>query len=192
MKIIEFLGTPKAGKSKQLELVEKVLIHNKGYKTKTIQRGARRSSLNKNERFEYHSWSFHDVVNRIMELKKENFDYLLIDRGVYDHIAFTNTLYNEKEITKSQFESQKKYFNEFTFLEDACLVFLIDPNLAMKREFKYHKFRGKVMNKRFLTKLNSSYKELIPEIKKKKIIINGDDNLKKNLEYITNFICGSL
>ena len=103
MKCIEFMGMPRAGKSTQLELVETVLKHEKKASVRNIYEGARICPIGKENRFQYNSWSFHNTTNRIMEARMDNFDYLLIDRGIYDHIAFTRALYLGGQINKKQY-----------------------------------------------------------------------------------------
>ncbi|MFH1049252.1 MAG: hypothetical protein V1732_06350 [Patescibacteria group bacterium] len=187
IKTIEFTGMPKAGKSTQLELLETILKH-KGFNVRNIYEGARVCPLNKKDRFQYNTWSFNNTANRIMEAMASKFDYMLIDRGIYDHIAFTKALLSYGQITAKQSEAQLKYFREFSFLEDIVLIFTIDPKEAMERECKHHEFAGTVMNKEFLIELRKAYIDTISEIKQKHVLIDGSKSIKENKEEILNFI----
>ncbi len=188
IKTIEFSGMPKAGKSTQLELLETILKHEKNFDVRNIYEGARICPLNKKDRFQYNAWSFNNTINRIMESKSIALDYMLIDRGIYGHIAFTKALYSYGQITAKQREAQLKYFREFAFLEDIVLVFMIEPEEALRRECKHHEFTGAVMNREFLTELHRAYIDTIPEIKQKHILIDSSKSIKENKEEILNFI----
>jgi len=188
MKSIEFMGMPKAGKSTQLELVETILKHERKSLVRNIYEGARICPIDKKERFQYNAWSFHNTANRIMEARMNNFDYLLIDRGIYDHVAFTHTLYKCGQISKEQYEAQAKYFQQFRFLEDSVIVFMINPDEAMMRENKHHKFCGRVMNKNFLSRLYEAYQELIPKIQQEHYVIDGSKSLDDNGEEVLDFV----
>lgn len=123
-----------------------------------------------------------------MEAKINNFDYLLIDRGIYDHIAFTLALYKSGQITNKQYRAQLEYFKEFQFLEDLTLIFLINPEEAIKRENKHHNFTGRVMNKDFLSVLYEAYEKTIPEIEQKNFLIDGSKSVEENKKEILNFV----
>lgn len=180
MKNIEFLGMPKAGKSTQIELVENVLKHDKKLRVRNIYEGARICPLDKEDRLLYNSWSFHNTANRIMEAQNDDYDFILIDRGVYDHIAFTLALHRSGLLTKKEYEAQTDYFSQFESLEDSAIVLMISPEESMKRENKYHSFRGRVMNESFLSALHRAYEDVIPNIKKEYIVIDASKDLKEN------------
>lgn len=182
------MGMPKAGKSTQLELVETVLKHEKKAVMRNVYEGARICPLDKKDRFQYNAWSFHNTINRIMESKTGCSDYLLIDRGVYDHVAFTHALYQCGQITNEQFEAQANYFQQFGFLEDAVLVFMVSPKESIERENKHHKFQGRVMNKEFLSALYIAYQEIIPTIQQEHYLIDGSKSLDGNGKEILDFV----
>jgi len=194
MKVIEFMGMPKAGKSTQLEYVESVLKHKKGARVRVVYEGARVCPLDKSERFMHNAWSFHNTTNRIMEARENSFDYMLVDRGVYDHIAFTYALHHSKEITIDQCDEQEQYFRHFGFLEESVLAFMIDPEEAMKRELKHHQISGRVMNPDFLKILHSSYQNLLEECELGEIVpakvqvIDGSKPIKENMEEVLSFV----
>ncbi|MBU0667109.1 MAG: hypothetical protein ABIC91_03305 [Nanoarchaeota archaeon] len=190
MKVVEFMGMPRAGKSTHKELIETFLKHEKKVLTRNIYEGARICPIDKNNRFLYNAWSFHNTMNRVIESKEQKFDYLLIDRGVYDHMAFTQALYKKDYITKSQFQAQIKYFKEFKFLEEIALVFLVTPEESLRRENVNHTYRGRVMNDSFLSALHESYKEILPKIAMDYYIIDGSKKLAENKKEITDFIVG--
>ncbi len=188
MKCVEFMGMPKSGKTTQLELLETILKHEKKYNVRGIFEGARISPLDKDDRFLYNTWSFHNTTNKIMEARNKCCDYVLVDRGVYDHLAFTDALYKSGDISKKQWQSQIKYFNEFTNLHDCVFVFMLSPLDSMERENKNHMFSGRVMNMDFLSKLHDSYQEIIPKINRDYYVVDGGGSLGKNGEGVLGFL----
>ena len=188
MKTIEFMGMPKSGKSTQLESLETILKQTNGKLVRIINEGARICPFDKNNRFEYNAWSFHTTINRIIETKHSNFDYLLIDRGIYDHIAFTCALGKSKEITAVQQITQLEYFKQFPYLEDSVLVFMVSPQEAMKREQKHYNLQGRVMNLPFLYRLYETYQQTIETIKQPIQLIDGSKEFSENRKDILDFI----
>ena len=65
MNVIEFMGMPRAGKTTALEIMESYL-KTCGARVRTVYEGARICPLDKSDRFNYHSWSFHNTINRIL------------------------------------------------------------------------------------------------------------------------------
>ena len=188
MKTIEFMGMPKAGKSTQVELLETMLKHGRGSSVRKIQEGARICPLDKKEGFLYVTWSFHNTMNRLMEAQQTGFDYILIDRGVYDHIAFTTALYKSGRITEEQYTAQASYFKEFSFLEDLVLAHVISPEESLRREHKYHNFDGIVMNQDFLAELSDAYQETLPLVYQDYLVVDGSKPLRKNAAEILDFV----
>ena len=161
MPTIEFAGMPRSGKSTQLNTLESILKHERKKKVRIINEGDKSSPIDKDNRFQLNAWSFNYLANILMEAKLTNlYDYLIINRGIYDHIAFTKVLYYANYITEEQCNAKLKYFSKFTSLEDMVILFMIDPELSMERENKNHPYKGRVMNIEFLKLLFKSYEEI--------------------------------
>lgn len=188
MKTIEFAGMPKSGKTTQIEIIESRLKHLEDKYVRVIYEGARVCPLEKDNRFYYNAWSFHNTLNKTLEATLANPNYLLIDRGVYDHIAYTNALFEAGKITSSQSRKQKEYYLEFIGLEDSTLVFLVSPEEALEREHKQNLNSGSVMNPEFLAYLHEAYKNLIPEITKNYLVVEGSKPINENINSIYDFI----
>ncbi len=189
MKTIEFMGMPRAGKTTALEYVESYLKHEE-VNVRTIYEGARISPLDKSNRFEYHSWSFHNTINRVLESKINNYQVILIDRGILDHIAFLGAI---KNIEKINFNVLKEYYKQFLPLEDSIIYFEISPEKTIERERKHKKFLGRVFNENFLRDLNEAYKETVKEFDefictKVKGEEKYEDNLNRVLEEVKSLI----
>lgn len=185
MAAIEFMGMPKAGKSTQIEIVETVLKHEKRQRTQVIYEGARTCPFDKEYRFSYHSWSFHTMINCLLEAHQMPQDYILVDRGVYDHIAFSFALYKNGDLTSTQFAAQKTYFQEFQNLEEKIIIIQLHPETALKRATSDY---GRVMNSEFLAVLADAYRETIPLVQQEHIIVDGSKRKEENAEEILEFL----
>jgi thymidylate kinase len=186
MQVIEFLGMPRAGKTTALEVMESYM-KKEGAKVRTIYEGARICPLEKSDRYNYNSWSFHNTINRILESRLDGYDFILIDRGILDHMAFLNVIdgYIDKD-KGSTFD----YYKNFLKLQDKEIFFDANPDTAIKRECKHKPSEvvGSVFKIEFLKKLRDSYNEVINKgLTKELYIINGEDNFKKNLDKILYF-----
>lgn len=187
MIVIEFLGMPKAGKTTAIEILESFL-KNLGKKVRIIYEGARVSPLDKKDRFLYNSWSFHNTLNRILEAKLNNYDFILIDRGVYDHIAFVNAI--ENFTSMKNVESCEEYYKLFEEIEDYIFLYQLNPNKAIEREAKHNPFLGRIFSVDFLKKLYNSYEKVSKDLieNKKFKLFNGENSCDENSKNLLDFI----
>ncbi|MBD3259104.1 hypothetical protein GF371_00570 [Candidatus Woesearchaeota archaeon] len=188
MKVIEFMGMPRAGKSTQFELVETVLSYAKKKKVRCLYEAVRNCPLDRKDRFQYNSWSLHHTINRLMEARMQDVDYILVERGIWDHAAFSIALYFDGKISKQQYLAQRRYCKGFGFLEDTVLAFFIDPETSVEREQKYHNQQGIVTNINFLSYLFEAYKRTIKKVEQKICIIDSSKPLEENTEEIFSHI----
>jgi thymidylate kinase len=180
MKVIEFFGMPKAGKTTAIEVAESYL-KNDGKKVRTVYEGARISPLDKKDRFMYNSWSFHNTINRILEARLDNYDFILVDRGVLDHIAFWKAI--SLICQDHKYNEIHDYFSNFIGLEDLKILFMLSPQEAIERERKNNPFLGRVFAGDFLKSLYGAYRSTASEFQDNKLVeINGGNNIKTNLE----------
>jgi thymidylate kinase len=187
MKDIEFMGMPKAGKTTAIEIVESYL-KKKGKKVRVIYEGARISPLDKRDRFYYNAWSFHNTINRILESRLDHYDFILIDRGVYDHLAFADSV--KAFCKENSFLASSVYYELFGSLEDFILVYLLNPKDAIQRERKHNPFLGRIFSGDFLEVLYASYNSLINQFKddKRFYVFDGGKTLEDSTLEIICFL----
>ena len=184
MKVIEFFGMPRSGKTTAIEVMESFLKQN-GQRVRLVYEGARISPLDKSDRFNYHSWSFHNTVNRILEAKLDHYDFILVDRGVLDHMAFLGGI--KKQCKGKDIQTTFNYYSEFLQLQDRELYFTVNPKEAIKREGKNKPFVGRVFEKSFLQGLLDSYEKVVVHAQDNKrniLKIDGNNDLDYNLNSI--------
>lgn len=180
MKVIEFLGMPKSGKSTAIEIAESYLKR-QGKRIRTIYEGARVSPLDKKDRFMYNGWSFHNTVNRILEARLDHYDFILVDRGVNDHIIFSQAI---KSFCNQNIADIQKYYKMFQGIEDESFLYLLTAKESIEREKKHNPFLGRVFNNGFLNNLYQEYLNWGKKNCRPKDIFNGGNSLKENSEIL--------
>ena len=194
-RIVEFMGMPKAGKTTNIDRLKEFLQHEKGVFARLYEQGARTIPFDKDAfgRFAYNMVSAYRVVDRLLS------DYnpdspgrvVLIDRGIFDHMAFAIALHNAELITEEQRDSSIAQLSNYTDLETHLILFEIAPEEAMKREQTKHPYTGRVMNPCFLGHLFEAYHEVILPImeeKKKLLVVDGQESLEENKKKIIQFL----
>lgn len=186
---IEFAGMPKSGKSTNIESITSYFQHYLNYKIRKIEEGARISPLDKKNPFTYNSWSFHTTINELLRalLIEIDYDLILIDRGVYDHICFTEALKRDKRITEREAKTSIEYFKNFLKYENAIILFLVEPEEALRRELKHNRVKGRVMNEEFLSILYDVY-ENYPRLNMDVYVVDGSLPFEKNNSDIIKWI----
>lgn len=184
MKVVEFMGMPRAGKTTALEAMESYLKM-EGARVRVVYEGARICPLDKSDRFNYNSWSFHNTINRILEARLDHYDFILIDRGVIDHMAFSQAICSR--IQKDSLPNFS-YYQQFVNLQDLEIFFYVNPDESIRRESKNKPFIGRVFNSDFLRILSQAYRETVGVMKdqygREIKIFDGNSPIEKNISDI--------
>ena len=178
MKVIEFLGMPKSGKSTAIEIAESFLKR-QGRRVRTVYEGARVSPLDKRDRFMYNAWSFHNTVNRILEAKLDHYDFILVDRGVHDHMVFAEAI---REMCEQRMHLVQEYYRMFWGVEDEQFLFMLDPEEAIARERRHNPFLGRVFDRDFLVRLYACYDEWRKTYSTIDNVFDGGNSLEHNTD----------
>lgn len=180
MKFIEGVGMPGAGKTTHIKRI-KGILEKENYHVEHVTAGGRNSPILKGDIFEFNAYSFNDMVNAVLKLQNGRYDFGLVDRGVYDHITYLHARYMNGDLTFEQYRNMRNYFGLFKKFQDSVIVFMIDPEEAIKRKNKPHK-------KDFYSILYESYRQEIPSIDIPCLKINGSESEEKNSKYILDFM----
>ncbi|OGM18831.1 hypothetical protein A2686_02215 [Candidatus Woesebacteria bacterium RIFCSPHIGHO2_01_FULL_38_10] len=163
MKVIEFTGTPKSGKS---ALVKRLIDYLGEEKVSPVYEGYRMCPFKdkKGAHFEQQIWVIFSIVNKILEFKNSGTEskpeFLILDRGLWDQIVFINLLKEKGLITARQYRELSLFLKPFLSLTDLIFSFETDPQISQQRQ----KEEGK--KPRFtlkdLTLMNKIAKDLLP------------------------------
>ena len=151
-------------------------------------RGLRVSPLDKSDRFNYNSWSFHNTTNRILEAREDHYDFILIDRGVLDHLAFLAAIRSQCE--GKDLEATTQYYKQFREIQDTELFFTVDIKEAIRREVKNKPFIGRVFQTDFLERLERAHQTVVDDAQKKREIriVDGNKSSENNLRVMLDIV----
>lgn len=209
--IIEVAGTPNAGKDTQIEILLDYFKDVLGYRVKVINEGYRSCPItvagnNSNSLIDKYDWAFHKLMSTLYEIKYQSLeDVIILNRGIFDSLAFLQLHEKENRLTSEQFSSRKGLLLEknLTDLIDLVLVMKIPSNHSIVREQKEtklvvenlarkysstllpeNKINSNVVNKNTLNKLNKCYCDIYDTYKNqfKKVIVLKDLELKRKHE----------
>jgi Zn-dependent peptidase ImmA (M78 family) len=175
--IIEFAGTPKAGKDTLLEILRDYLQDVHAYKVGVVEEGIRRSRIDRTDSQDFVrlTQSLAEVVKQLHEARFENAgncDFVLVNRGLLDRAAFVHAEQVRGRIDEEQERILVEYLLTHAHFEDLVLLFLISPEEAIRRENRCRRdyvcamareLDGvqpkdpRVINERALAVLNRSY-----------------------------------
>ncbi|MCD8562392.1 MAG: AAA family ATPase [Bacilli bacterium] len=173
-KIIEFTGTPEAGKTTTIHLLKEKL----GPKVHVIEescenmksylpRGAKEEAL----------YMVIAMMKDYIEALYQDYDYVLIDRGLYDRYFWNNYSYSRGDITKEKKEERDSFINHphFDYHADLLVVFKIEPDEAIRRRGG----EGRFVTKDRLEKYNQSLEVFTQNFDKTNILEVDTTNLSK-------------
>ena len=161
---VEFAGTPKSGKSTCIDTVNhffrrlefKVLAPTEGASKRTPY-------YLKQDLVAFNTWSATYALTHILEGAHGSDDYQLVimDRGLFDALAWFELLATRTEITVEQCRTIQEFFllDHWRALIDVVFLFETDPSTSLQRENrdKLIEEPGMTMNAGFLEELNEAY-----------------------------------
>lgn len=137
--VIEFSGSPKAGKTSSINSLKQFLKRN-GFEVEVIQERASICPVSDKQSPMFNVWtscmSLAGLVG-IVEDKKSTCDVVILDRGIFDAICWFEWLnkYNKMEDAFKKHTSDFLLQNEFVGLIDIVFSFTVEPAKSIEREF---------------------------------------------------------
>lgn len=150
---VEFLGTPEAGKTTTVHRLEKVLSK-KNYKTLVTQESAEMVPITFPKGcIEAHFWMRLRTIQTLLEkqVSKNDYDILLVDRGIVD-THFWDYYYNyTSELTSQQVEISDAFSKSIGInLPDLVVLLTTTPEEAVRRRGG----EGRIVTIDFLERFN--------------------------------------
>lgn len=160
MKIIEFLGMARAGKTTQLNHLQKYL-EAKGYRVVVLTDRDRAESLHTppSESIAYLLTFFSAVIEFVFE-HKDTADYLLIDRGFADVAVWADVHVAMGDMTPEECGAVKVSFARFLEMVDMTFFFDVPVDVALERHERGSEHQAVddlAMNRKWLDVLAESY-----------------------------------
>lgn len=167
--VIEFSGSPKAGKTSCINSLELFLKRN-GFSVKIIQERASVCPVSDKQSPMFNLWtacmSLAGLIGTL-EDKKSNVDVLILDRGIFDALCWFEWLVSNSKME----EKQRKYAEQFLLMEelvkciDIVFAFCVQPDTSINREYAtlLTDKLGSIMNKKvlaeYLEAIESTYQK---------------------------------
>lgn len=195
--VVEFAGTPKTGKGTLIEVIHNYFRRD-GVRVKILAEGARSCPFDKSEHVSFTCWGANRVINHLLEnvlAYGDLNDLLIMDRGLFDILAFLHLLKMEGVLAASDEKMLQDYilFREWRQLVDVVFLFTAPPEVALEREFKHLLVQryGRIMNPDTLSTLNQAYEYSFREFQNLFKVRHMDTatlSLKERAEIIVDFI----
>ena len=154
--VIEFSGSPKAGKTSCINSLELFLKRN-GFSVKIVQERANVCPVSDKQSPMFNLWTACMTLGGLigtLEDKKSDVDVLILDRGIFDALCWFEWLSENKKME----ESQRKITEQFLLMEelvkciDIVFAFSVTPQKSIEREFAnlLTNKMGSIMNEKVL------------------------------------------
>lgn len=155
--VIEFSGSPKAGKTSCINSLELFLKRN-GFSVSIVQERASVCPVSDKQSPMFNLWtacmSLAGLIGTL-ENKKTQVDVLILDRGIFDALCWFQWLVNNEKMEKRQKEITENFLlmEELVKCIDIVFAFCVEPPISIEREYAtlLTDKPGSIMNERVLS-----------------------------------------
>lgn len=186
--VIEFCGTPKAGKSSCISSLVLFLKRN-GFKVKVLTERASVCPIDNKFDPNFNVWTACSALAELVYIlsnEAKSLDVVILDRGVFDAICWFHWQNGRNYLDDHHYEVFREFFFAERWANKIDIVYILgaEPKTALDREYANLLTRktGSVMNQRVLSSYNISIKECAELYKDKFRQIKSikTDNIKQN------------
>lgn len=157
--VIEITGTPKAGKTSAIHLIES-LFKAAGWRVEVLRERAGLCPIPMKGHFFFNTWTTCSMLAGVLDQVDRKVDLLILDRGFFDALIWLELQIARRQVTGAEAE----VFSKFVLLErwrdlvDLTLVVRVDADIAIEREHidRLVPRRGSVMNRDSLEAFNAA------------------------------------
>lgn len=168
--MVEFTGTPEAGKTTTIKIVADKLAE-QGYNVVVLQESAERlpNEIPKGI-WDANLWMHYQTISGILRARYITTDIILIDRGLVDSNFYGKKFLWEGIINNEQYEKFRKQFIDELF-PDFLIALTVSPEIAIKRRGG----AGRLVNEGYIRNYNKFFMRYYEEITCKKIILDTEE-----------------
>lgn len=183
--IVEFTGTPEAGKTSTLKLLYKKLSK-LGYKVKVYPESAENTpNFFPKGSLEISLWRNFDIAKHLLEAQfLSDYDIVLFDRGAFDGIfwIYLHSIYNANIATKTA--SFEKFFKRYP--PKLLIAFYVSADESIKRRGG----EGNLVTKQFVSTYNHLLDTFIGSLKEvnKELIFTDNKTIEEVCQITQNSI----
>ena len=135
--IVEFAGTPKAGKTTSLHVLHRFL-RDCGYQVHVMRERAGDCPVAMKGHFFFNTWTTTTMLASMIESLESEADVLLLDRGVFDAIVWLESQKLDHQLSPEEYEVFRRFvlLDRWHTLTDLTFVLKVAPDTALERENK--------------------------------------------------------
>ncbi len=184
--VVEFAGSPKAGKSTTIDTVAH-FFKRTGFRVWSPTEGAskRTPSQLRSDWVAFNAWALNYAVSEILVAchSAEPCDLVILDRGPFDSLAWMRLLRDRKELSDDEYDRFDRFAQhpKWAGIVGRIYLFTCSPETSMRREHEHKliKSEGTAMNPEMLGELLKQYESLKNEARISYFRTdNGDDPRK--------------
>lgn len=134
--VIEFSGSPKAGKTRSITVLELFLKRN-GFKVEVYTERASVSPIKSKGHLNFNVWVSCASLQGMLEALYKDIDVFILDRGIFDALVWNEWLRRTGKITKEEATQVEQFFtmDRWVDLVDVLFVMRCDPSISIQREY---------------------------------------------------------
>lgn len=193
--IVEFAGTPKAGKTSSLAVLRRFL-KDCGYRVHEMRERAADCPIAMKGHFFFNTWTTTTMLAAMIENLESEADVVLLDRGVFDALVWLESQNDDNQLSTDEYNS----FRNFILLDrwrtrtDLTFVFKVEPGVSMRRENKDLLIprTGSIMGEPFLTRYNNILNRVRSDVNDSFSIIDIDTTHHLSVKDTTNSVAEHL
>lgn len=165
--IVEFLGTPEAGKTTSVKMLRRSL-EEKGYKVGLVRESAEIvPDMFKTGCSKGNIWMTLKTAQKLYEEINNDRDIVLVDRGIVDSLAW-NYLYAQRgEFSIEKSKCVKNFFEAIGVKTDFIVALTIPTEESIRRRGG----EGHVVNRKFIEEFN---REILKSVEIDKVLLNTE------------------
>ena len=169
--VIEFCGSPKAGKTSSINSLN-IFLKRNGFRTSVLAERASVCPILDKQSPVFNSWSCSATINEINEKidtanaspnSENNLDVIICDRGIFDSLCWFRWLKNRDKMNEYEYDVLTKFalLNRWQKNIDLVYVFVTTPEESIRREYAnlLTDKRGSIMKENILYQ----YKEAVEQ-----------------------------
>ena len=164
--VIEFCGSPKAGKTSCINSLDLFFRRNK-FRTRVLTERASICPISSKHDPYFNIWTVSSAIAELAEVlanHSKDYDIVILDRGIFDALCWFNWLLSQERMSED-FEPIEKYLTmrKWLSLIDLIYVFTTTPEESLKREFTnlLTDKPGSIMQPRILKSYKLSIEECV-------------------------------
>lgn len=176
--VIEFCGSPKAGKTSSINSLN-IFLKRNGFKTAVLTERASVCPISDKESPVFNSWTCSATINEINEKldianaspnPENNLDIIICDRGIFDALCWFRWLKNRNKMDDTEYSvlTQFALLNRWQKNIDLIYVFITTPEESIRREYAnlLTDKRGSIMKEDILFQYKEAVHQTLSEYEK--------------------------